>query len=89
MVYVSSDGSVSHNKGWSLSTIPDLLWAFVNGVTLFVQTLVNPALTARGSGYVSDRRAPGRGGPPGAPRRRMGGFGSMGGASPPPASAGG
>jgi len=89
MVYVSSDGSVSHDRAWSIGGIPDLFWGLINGVVLFVQTLVNPALTARGSGYVTDRRAPGRGGPPGAPRRRMGGLGSMGGASAPPASAGG
>lgn len=72
MTYISSDGRIGGGGGWSLSTIPNLLWGFVNFIVLFFQTMINPDLTKRGNGYSSNYRSTGRGPPPGPPSRRMG-----------------
>ncbi|XP_018025316.1 selenoprotein K [Hyalella azteca] len=90
MVYISANGSLGQgSEGWSLSRIPNLFWGLTNFIVLFFQTLVNPQLSRRGNSYISDYRAPGRGPPPGPPRRRMGGLHRMGGAGPPPMAGGG
>ncbi|KAF2361705.1 Selenoprotein SelK/SelG [Trinorchestia longiramus] len=90
MVYISAQGSLQQGcSGWSISRIPELFWGLINFVMLFFQTLVNPWITRRGSNYVSDYRAPGRGPPPGPPRRRFGGLHRTGGAGPPPMTGGG
>jgi len=89
MVYVSQGGTLQGQQGWSLSSIPDMFWGAINFIVLFFQTLVNPDLTKKGSGYTNNYSNPGRGPPPGPPRRRLGGLGRQGGASPPPMSGGG
>lgn len=90
MTYISANGNLARDgQGWSLSRVPDLFWGLANFIVLFFQTLINPELSSRGNRYVSDYRAPGRGLPPGPPRRRFGGLPRSGGASAPPVSGGG
>ncbi|KAL6072975.1 hypothetical protein QOT17_005237 [Balamuthia mandrillaris] len=43
--YVRSDGTVGPRSSWSLSAVPDLFWGIVNGITLFVQTMISPEAT--------------------------------------------
>jgi len=89
MVYMGRDGQVLESRPWGLNSLTDLFWGFINFVTIFFTTLINPNATAKGDGYTTDYRNTGGRGPPpgGGPRRRMGGFGGQGGgpSAPPPA----
>ncbi|XP_037076095.1 selenoprotein K-like [Pollicipes pollicipes] len=96
MPYISSDGTVGGSRDYfSVQGLLGFFWAIVNFFQLFFRTLISPDDNKRGSGYTSDYRAPGRGGPGGpggpggAPRRRMGGFSCGPGAAGPPPMAGG
>lgn len=43
MSYVTADGSIVQSRSWfRLSIISDFVWGVVNGIGLFVQTLINP-----------------------------------------------
>lgn len=89
MAYVNKDGRIGGRSEWSITRIPDLFWGLVNFIVLFFQTLISPDLTSRGEGYSTSYGAPGRGPPPGPPRRRMGGIGRVAGIAPPPMGGGG
>ena len=53
MSYVTADGSIVHKRSWfRLSLITDFIWGILNGVGLFVQTLVNPKASLPKGKYV-------------------------------------
>lgn len=92
MVYIDSQGRVLQSRPFGLATLTDGFWGVITFLSLFFQTLFNPDLTKKGTGYSTDYRANGgRGPPPSGPRRRFGGFGpaSGGGPSAPPMRGGG
>jgi len=89
MVYISSSGDLERSRTWSLSRVPSYFYEFIEFLSLFVQTLVQPQLTRRGTAYEAQRRAPGRPPQDTAPRnRRVGGFRSQSDCASPPASGG-
>ncbi|XP_067933491.1 selenoprotein K-like [Watersipora subatra] len=92
MVYVSR-GQVCQSRPWSLETLHEMLWGFINFIVLFFRTMVTPDLTSKGRNTESTYRAgnSGRGprGPPPGPRKRMGGFGGGSGSPSPPPMGGG
>jgi len=93
-VYVSG-GQVVDSKPWSLGSVQEMFWGFVNFVVLFFKTMIQPDLTSKGGNMSSSYRAGrgggggGPGGPPPGPRRRMGGVGGGSGPSSPPMAGGG
>merc|ERR1711911_29291 len=92
MVYISPDGRVEDPNTWSIAKAKRIFWNFVDGVILFVQTLVNPNASRRGDRYVTQYGAPSSrssGLYSSNTQRRIGRPGGVGGASPPPVSAGG
>uniref|UniRef100_A0A0K2V8A7 Selenoprotein Klike [Xiphosphorus maculatus] n=1 Tax=Lepeophtheirus salmonis TaxID=72036 RepID=A0A0K2V8A7_LEPSM len=94
MVYLTNDGQVHDSRPWSISSIKDTFWGFIQFFVLFFTTLFQPDSDPKGasSRYSTDYRNPGGRGPPpsGGPRRRMGGFSTQrSGPSPPPFSGGG
>jgi len=92
MAYITSDGRVVESRPFSLGSITDLFWGFINFFALFFRTLINPNENSKGDGYSTDYRSTGGRGPPpnGGPRRRFGGFGpSGGGGAAPPMPRGG
>jgi hypothetical protein len=43
MPYIDSSGNVVDNRSWlRFSIITDFLWSIANGISLFVNTLINP-----------------------------------------------
>ncbi|KAF6031103.1 SELENOK [Bugula neritina] len=94
MVYVSG-GQVYDSRPWSLGSIQEIFWGFLNFIVLFFKTLVSPNLTSKGANSASTYRAGGSSGgggprgPPPGPKKRMGGFGGRGGGPSAPPMAGG
>ncbi|GAB6020763.1 hypothetical protein CHUAL_003422 [Chamberlinius hualienensis] len=77
MVYISSDGRVVEQRSWSLRLIPNVVWEVINAVSLFVRTLIQPALNSRGTNHNSGRnQGSSWRSPPDMPRRRMGRIGT-------------
>merc|ERR1712122_343212 len=91
MAYITSDGRVLESRPFSLASITDFFWGFINFFALFFRTLINPQANSKGEGYSTDYRSTGGRGPPpgGGPRRRINGFGGSGGAAAPPPPRGG
>ena len=56
MVYMGRDGQVLESRPWGLNSLTDLFWGFINFVTIFFTTLINPNATAKGDGYTTDYR---------------------------------
>ena len=56
MVYMGRDGQVLQSRPWGLNSLTDLFWGFINFVTIFFTTLINPNATAKGDGYATDYR---------------------------------
>ncbi|XP_050735880.1 selenoprotein K-like [Eriocheir sinensis] len=88
MPYISPDGRIGGQSGWSLTSIPALFWGFINFIVLFFQTLINPDAANRGSGQSSYSGYSGRKPPPGPPPRRMGRVNHGGGPGAPPMGGG-
>ena len=42
MAYITSDGRVLESRPFSLGSITDLFWGFINFFVLFFRTLINP-----------------------------------------------
>uniref|UniRef100_A0A8D0HN07 Selenoprotein K n=1 Tax=Sphenodon punctatus TaxID=8508 RepID=A0A8D0HN07_SPHPU len=90
MVYISN-GQVLDNGSrapWSFSSITDFFWGIADFVILFFQSILHPDLRRRGLASSSSSRYDDGRGPPGLPRRRMGGINRLGGPTPPPMAGG-
>lgn len=75
MVYINSDGSIG-DRPWYRNLL-GLFWGFINFITAFFQTLINPAYSPSGGRYLSGNSRPGGGGggrgpPPPPGGRRIG-----------------
>lgn len=59
MPYISADGSIIENKSWfRLTIITDIFWNIVNGIALFVQTLINPQASIPKGKYITRNSKP-------------------------------
>ncbi|XP_045123321.1 selenoprotein K-like [Portunus trituberculatus] len=89
MPYISSDGHVGERKEWSLATIPDFFWGFINFIGLFFRTFINPGEASHGNSQTGFYGPSGRRPPPGPSRRRLGRISHGGDDGVPPMMGGG
>jgi len=93
MTYISGGQLNRDRSPWRLSIFSDMFWGFLNVVSLFFRTMMEPDLTSkqlRTSSYSGGGRLGGDQPPP-RPPRRMGGINhnKKGGPASPPMAGGG